>query len=327
MRDRRSVAVHSTKPSRMGARGLVLGQARPRALVASCRAAPWRWPFGAPYLGIRINPSARDRMSASIRRTCCPGPSTEAIATRQRPRLGFIGGTLMTKPDPPDPQTYEEWLAEAAKKAEAAAQASRLFNVTAVDRILDAVGKRHWPATLNRETLTADLERVAQIYPIWHSLDHRPSDRATLERIERVNSTARRLDKLLPAPDCSTGQNGDPLMRLLLTAVDDGCDVSRIRDAIAGVSLIVARSDKILRGFRGLGWRGRRSAESWLISEALPKIYEGHFARPFRISRDKATRQPSGPGIRFVVSVLSVMGVVTRDRKPYGPAAVEPYLR
>lgn len=233
----------------------------------------------------------------------------------------------MTKPNPPAPQTYEEWLAEAAKKAEAAAQASRLFNVTAVDRILNAVGKRYWPATLNRETLTADLERVARVYPIWHLLDHQPSDRVMLKRVERVNSTARRLVKLLPALDCSRGENRDPVMRLLLTAVDDGHDVSNVRGAIAGVSLIVALSDKILRDFRSLGWRGRPSAERWLISEALPKIYERHFARPFRIARDKATRQPSGPGIRFVVSVLSVMGVVTRYRKPYGPAAIEPYLR
>jgi hypothetical protein len=232
----------------------------------------------------------------------------------------------MTKPNPPAPQTYEEWLAEAGKKAEAAAQASRMFNVTAVDGILNAVGKRHWPATLNRETLTADLERAARVYPIWHLLDHQPSDRAMLKRVERINSTARRLIKLLPALDSSGGE-GDPLMRLLLTAADDGRDDSNIRGAIESVSLIVARSDKILKDFRSLGWGGHRSAESWLIGEALPKIYERHFARPFRISRDKVTRQPGGPGIRFVVSVLSVMEVVTRYRKPYGPAAIEPYLR
>jgi hypothetical protein len=236
----------------------------------------------------------------------------------------------MTKPCPTTSQTYEEWLAEAAKKAEAAALASRLFNVTAVDGILDAVGKRHWPATLNRESLTAELERAARVYPIWHLLDHQPSDRAMLKRVELVNSTARKFAKLLPALDRSGGEDRDPLMRLLLTAVADGRDVSNIRNirgAIEDVSFIVAASDKVLRNFRGLSWGGHRSAESWLIGEALPKIYERHFVRPFRISRDKATGQPSGPGIRFVVSVLSVMGVVTRYRKPYGPAAVEPYLR
>jgi hypothetical protein len=233
----------------------------------------------------------------------------------------------MTKPNPPALQTYEEWLAEAAEKAEAAAQASRLLNVTAVHRILNAVGKRRWPPTLNRETLTAELERAARIHSIWHLLDHQPSDRVMLKRLERINRTARRLVKLLPAIDSSGGENRDPLMRLLLTAADDGHDITNIRGAIEGVPSIAALSDKMLRHSRSLGWGGHRSAESWLIGEALPKIYAQHFARPFRISRDRATRQPSGPGIRFVVSVLSAMGVVTRFCEPYGPEAVEHYLR
>jgi hypothetical protein len=233
----------------------------------------------------------------------------------------------MAKPHPQAPQTYEEWLAEAARKTEAAAQAHRLFNDAALDRILDAVGKRYWPPTLNPEIFTADLERVARVYPIWHMLDHQPSDRAMLKRVERLNSTARRLVKLLPALDSSQSENRDPLMRLLLAAVGDGRDVSNIRGAIRGVPLIVCVSNEILRDFRNLGWSGHRSAESWLIGEALPKIYERHFGRPFRISRDRATRQPSGPGIRFIISVLSVMEVVTRYRKPYGPVAIEPYLR
>jgi hypothetical protein len=233
----------------------------------------------------------------------------------------------MTKPPPPVRQTYEDWLADAFEKREAAAQASRLFNVTAVNRILDAVGKRYWPATLNRETLTADLEDAARVYPVWHLLDHQPSDRAMLRKAERVKNTAGRLAELLPVLGSSSGENRERLMRLLLGAVDDSRDVSNIHGVIAGLPSIVAASDRILRDFPSLGWGGRRSAERWLIGEALPKIYERHFVRSFRISRDKATRQPSGPGIRFVVSVLSVMGVVTRHHKPYGPAAVEPYLR
>lgn len=233
----------------------------------------------------------------------------------------------MTKPHSPAPLTYEEWLAEASKKAETEAQASRLFNEAAIDRILDAVGKRWRPPTLNREALTADLERAARAYPIRHLLDHQPSDLAMRKRAERINSAARRLASLLPAFDSSGGEC-DPLMRLfLMTGVDDGRDSSSIRGAIESVPLIVAGSDKILRDFRSLGWGGHRSAESWLIGEALPKIYERHFARSFGMSRNEVTRQPDGPGIRFVVSALSVMEVVTGYRKPYGPAAIEYYLR
>jgi hypothetical protein len=48
-------------------------------------------------------------------------------------------------------QTYEEWMNEGANKREAAAQASRLFNEAAIERILNNVGKQHWPPMLDRE--------------------------------------------------------------------------------------------------------------------------------------------------------------------------------
>jgi len=234
----------------------------------------------------------------------------------------------VTESNPRAPQTYEEWLAEAAKKAEATARASRLFNPTAVDRILDAVGKRYWPPTLNRENLTEDLERSARIHSIWDLLGHQPSDRVMLKRVERLNSSAKRFGRTLPSIDNPAGENSDPLMRLLLRAADDGSGIPKIQGAVDGARFIAAISDEILNDFPNLGWDGQQSAESWLISQALPKIYAQHFARPFRMSRQRTKpRHPSGPGIRFVVSVLSVMGVVTRDRKPYGPEAIEHYLR
>ena len=64
-----------------------------------------------------------------------------------------------------------------------------------------------------------------------------------------------------------------------------------------------------------------------MIGDALPEIYRQHFGRSFGMSRDKLTGLPTGPGIRFIVEVLSTIGVLNRNGKSYGPEAIEYYLR
>jgi hypothetical protein len=220
-------------------------------------------------------------------------------------------------------------MAEGAKRTEAAARSNRRFNDAVIDRILHQVGDGLCPPTLDREALVAALERVAQSYSMQRYLDDQPSDRKMLQQVERILSTARRLDNLLPTLDGSGSEDPDPLWRLMRTAASDiGDPASAAWQAIEGVRLSVALFHKILQDRSySLGWNGHPSAESWLIEDALPKIYEQHFGRSFRMSRDKLTGLPSGPGIRFIIEVLSIMGVLTRDGKSYGPEAIEYYLR
>jgi hypothetical protein len=225
-------------------------------------------------------------------------------------------------------QTYEEWMNEGANKREAAAQASRLFNEAAIERILNNVGKQHWPPTLDREALTAALERVARLYPDWHTLDNQPSDGGMRKRVELIHKTARKLVTLLPKASGLDGEDLDPLMRLLLTAACDGGNEADARRAIKSVSSVVTMCNTILQNnLYSLNWSGHRSAESWLIGDALPNLYAQHFDRQFAMSRDKSTRLPGGPGIRFIVEVLRTMGVVTRDGKQFEGEAIEYYLR
>jgi hypothetical protein len=229
----------------------------------------------------------------------------------------------MTEPGPL-PQTFGDWLAQGAEKAEAMARASRLFNDADIDRILSAVGKRYWPPTLNRAALAAALEGIAKTYRTWRFLDHQPPDGEMRKRVERINSTAKKLGRLLPAPDSPGGEDLDPLMKFFLVAGGGG-DVD-VRRAIEGVWLIKAISDQVLRDkLYDLGWAGRRSAERWLISDALPGVYTTHFSRRFGITRSNG--RPSGPGIRFVETVLSVMNVVNQNGKPFQPAGIEYHWR
>jgi hypothetical protein len=60
----------------------------------------------------------------------------------------------------------------------------------------------------------------------------------------------------------------------------------------------------------------RMSAATWLIGYELPRIYEKFFKRRF-----------GRPGIRFILLVLEVIGIVASTGKKYSPIAVKTYRR
>jgi hypothetical protein len=111
----------------------------------------------------------------------------------------------------------------------------------------------------------------------------------------------------------------------------DPDDIGRIQHSFDGISFAKTTLDKILRkksySLGRIGSQLGSPENSWLIGEALPNVFEERFGRPFRMSRNNLTRKPDGPGIRFIVEVLSVLGVVTRDGMPFTPGAVEDYVR
>ena len=113
-------------------------------------------------------------------------------------------------------------------------------------------------------------------------------------------------------------------------AGQDCHDISEVRHAIEGVQVLEATFGRLLHdksyGLDRIG--SRYTAAHWLIGEALPGVYTQYFGNEFGYSRDKMTGDPSGPGIRFILEVLSIMGVTTpRDGNPFGPDADEHYLK
>jgi hypothetical protein len=117
---------------------------------------------------------------------------------------------------------------------------------------------------------------------------------------------------------------------MILADVDPD-DIGMIRDTFDGISFAKTILDKILRkksyGLGRIGSRLGSPENSWLIGEALPKVFEQHFGQLCGMARDKSTKKPNSPGIRFIVEVLSIMGVRARDGVPFKSGRVEYYIR
>jgi hypothetical protein len=219
-------------------------------------------------------------------------------------------------------ESFDEWSARWKREWESSVEASRLFNARAVDRIVTAVGK----PLLDHDGFVKELERVAKNYSIRCEVNDRPPDGEVRKWLAANLSAARRLRKLHDRPPGGVNY----LAKLIFIASHGRHNTSQFRRAIEMIQVVEVMYGKLLRdkpyGLDRIG--SKYAAEHWLIGEALPRVYTQYFGDEFGYSRDKETGVPSGPGIRFMLEVLSIMGVTTpRDGKPFGPDAVEYYLK
>jgi hypothetical protein len=220
-------------------------------------------------------------------------------------------------------ESFEEWSARWKQEWDSSVEASRLFNASAVDRIVASVGK----PPLDRDGFVKDLERVAKNHSIRSEVNDQPPVGQVRKWLAANVSAARRLRKLHARPPGGANY----LEKLIFIASQDRHDTSQFRCAIEMIPIVEVIYGRLLRdepyGLDRIG-STYAAAEHWLIGEALPRAYTQYFGDEFRYSRDTETGDPSGPGIRFILEVLSIMGVTTpRDGKPFGPDAVEYYLK
>ena len=217
--------------------------------------------------------------------------------------------------------TFEEWSTQWEKEWAADVRANRTFNESAIDRILTAVGR----PTLALDEFADALERLARIYAFWRDANDQPGAGEIHKWLTAFVGALRKLCKLLANPP---GEDPRFLAKLIFIAGNDRRDFSDLRRAVEGIQVLEAAFGRTLRD-RALGRDriGSRSAEHWLIGEALPRVYTEHFAERFSMSRDTVTKKPGGPGVRFIGEVLSIMGVCNRDGKPFTPEAIEYYIR
>ena len=222
-----------------------------------------------------------------------------------------------------DHESFDEWSARWKQEWESSIAASRHFNNAALDRIVTAVGK----PPLHRDGFVKELERLAKNYSIRCEVNDQPPDGKVRKWLAANVSAARRLRKLHDRPPGGANY----LAKLIFIASHGRHNTSQFRCAIEMIQMVEVIYGKLLRdkpyGLDRIG-STYAAAEHWLIGQALPRVYTKYFGDEFGYSRDTVTGDPSGPGIRFILEVLSIMGVTTpRDGKPFGPDAVEYYLR
>jgi hypothetical protein len=218
-------------------------------------------------------------------------------------------------------ETYEEWSARWEQEWEACVRTNQIFSEGGVDRIVQKVGK---PAS-DRGALGAELERLPQIFASWDFANDRPPDGQTKEWFNALEHDLKSVCQRLANP---AGEDADLLRRLMVMMGMNPDDIAKIFSIFEGLRFAtnivsnITRDESYRRG--RIEWL---TAEHWLIGEALPRIYSQHFGSEIGFARNKKTKKPDSPGIRFIVEVMSMIGVLDRDGKPFEPTAVEHYVR
>jgi hypothetical protein len=194
--------------------------------------------------------------------------------------------------------------------------ADLLFNDAAMDRIVAAVGKE---PSGGRAALSAKLGHLARKYSMWHEANDQPPDG------ELHNELVVLVNGLKKAREILAGPNGEYWTKRAINAVREHHNETRVRHVIDGLQDAEAVFGGLLQ--KESYDLGLSPAKNWLIRKALPRLYKEQFGDEVGMARDKKTNKPNSPGIRFIVEVLSIMGVLNRDRKPFEATAIEYYIK
>jgi hypothetical protein len=213
-------------------------------------------------------------------------------------------------------ETFEEACIRFERDRWAQIAADLLFNDAAMDRIVAAVGKE---PSGGRPALSAQLGHLERKYSIWHGANDQPGDGEIHDELVALVSELRKARKILAGP------NREYLIKLAINAVRERHNETRVRHVIDGLQDAEAAFGSLLQ--KESYDLGLSSAKNWAICEAFPRVYKQQFGDEVGMARDKQTKKPNSPGIRFIVEVLSIMGVLNRDGKPFEATAIEYYIK
>lgn len=215
----------------------------------------------------------------------------------------------------------------------------------ALERILDAVGKKFVPADLNRAALMDDLEHAAREFRLGQHYRKAPAEKQ--EKLKRMARYAQMLINALRDDDVARialEALPDNVRRAMLASNFDLTDFfAALVEApegktlepderklsqrlVAALSTLVEAPTQHMRGRdkltalkRSMGV-GDASAFRWLVGVTFPEIYERHFKRMAGVSRNAAAKV-RGPYVRFVKAALSELGI-SKSGKPYKPETI-----
>jgi hypothetical protein len=186
------------------------------------------------------------------------------------------------------------------------------MDLSSLNRVVNAVGDKFIPDNLNKSALREGLEWCAE----W-----------------RHTAAQGRLSKLSKHKFSQLGKIQKVAKRLALLLSDDyvWLDISAKlplqqrspRDAVNDLVKAVGKVLKQQRVRAGAPIEtsdfAQRSPFEWLVGEHLPELFNRHFARRARLSRNQG--RPDGPYIRFAERVLLELEIKHQGR-PYTREAI-----
>jgi hypothetical protein len=180
-------------------------------------------------------------------------------------------------------------------------------NEESVDRIFVAVGDQFSLSELENNEKFHRFRRWLMLRHLrwcayWYdeAAASSSSGKDQIRRLERIAATAKRLSQALNEVQISTDGIRTAIGQL------DG-DVNH-RLAELGQPKDGGPYDALRNSYR------RRSPFEWFVGQHLPLVYRHMFCQQAGISRG-ANKEPSGPYIRFVQSVLAELGIANRGKQ------------
>jgi hypothetical protein len=200
------------------------------------------------------------------------------------------------------------------------------IGLNAVDRILDAVGRKHVPIDINIGELHAGLVSCLATY---YAALERSSDKHTrdkIARLEKILVPAKRLQAQLPLlPEDDVGfpfrepeyfANGlENFVFALESKIDDL--KFELRNGPDFDEALALHKDPKEYADR---WKARSPFE-WLAGYYLPQLFRKKIGLPLTFHRRAADNAPEGPLIRFIEAAL-VEFEITRQGKRYSREAI-----
>jgi len=170
------------------------------------------------------------------------------------------------------------------------------LDAQALDRIIQAVGKRYSPTKLDRFALRRELDKSEKSAELISVNRHGARSRARLKRLKQIRESAERLSSLLQFNDDATA--------VILHLQQDLSETTLT--TITRLIISIDSLEHMLSEGAGSPY-GNPTPVEWLAGVELPCIFEEHFHRNPGGSRTAAGR-PDGPCVRFVVSTLRELG-------------------
>ena len=205
------------------------------------------------------------------------------------------------------------------------------LNDEGIQRILAKVGGRFVPHGLELGALRDDLFGC---YMEWCSLSQLTSDKIARQRVQRLETIAKRADAVLALllDEGLIGgwarqeiamtfplNEGAPVRKTAAFRTDHGQPdaAPSFNGFLAGLQRLAAAARYKAEYFpdRAL-YRLPRSPLEFFVANVLPSVFERHFKRAAGFSRAWDGTETGGPFIRFAVEALRELGI-TNKGKPY----------